>query len=374
MVLGTTNAERVGRLEGTPFAPADLPEHVHKYYANGGPQSLDDYKLGPGSDVKAVTNYAPAAQNGVTPPAYHEYPLLQLALCEQDSPPTALVDELPQFTVALFNGKSCPRPDDPKLRWVPYEKANGRFIVPLPAAGTQERQVGADWRAGPGPQHAHNPDTGGGGARAEHRAESINGDGRQCSSGCYDTTGWGKADQFTTLTMTAEVKPPIQMGYVELLACMKTGEQVPVLPKTPPHFTYFRAAADCAGRYRAYASAGRFLVGVPMNGQPYAAYGKKPLTDGEIRTHDHGVVLFQFLAREGGTPPQVLAVSSTGNIPRNIIKHRNYAFNATFEKVSLGLPYVQLAHCIFEKPNPSILSRGAGVAIDSGDAPNHPHP
>lgn len=353
MVLGTTNPKRVGTLQGPAFNPADPPTHTHEQWARVG-FNRAEYTLGHSYNLVATLTIHASGGSAATKQTTSDdggYPFLQLALCEQTDA-SAIVDELPTFTVALFNGPTCPRADDEDRRWEPYEKANGRFIVPLPNAGTQERLVAADWSDGPGKAHDHPS------MYTHHVAESIPGDGKECWSGCWSTRAWAWTEKVAIETHAWATQSSLQHGYVELLACMKTGQRAPREPKLPRHFTYFRAANDCANRYRVYASAGRLLVGVPRNGQPYAAYGGPPLRDGENRTHDHDPVKVDFFAdaNAGGDYKHVRDTHAYGDVPRGVAKHRHYSWLAPLRPASLGLPYVQLAHCIAERQDPSDFS------------------
>jgi hypothetical protein len=348
MVLATTNSERVGKLQGPAFNPADLPKHTHGWWATVGFHATDVW-LGNGAWlVPTLTSLARGAARGTTTPDDGGYPFLQLALCEQTDS-SAIVDELPPFTVAFFNGPTCPRAEDPDRRWEPYEKANGRFIVPLPNAGSQERLVATDWRNGPGTPHDHP------GLFSFVKAESIPGDGNECRLFCHGNRAWASSERVPIESYGRPTESPLQHGYVELLACMKTGDRASDKPKVPRYFTYFRAAHDCPNRSRVYASAGRLLVGVPRNGQPYAAYGGPPLMDGENRTHSHDAIKVDFLADDSipGEYKHVLNTHANGDVPRKVAKHRHYSWVVPLRPESLGLPYIQLAHCIAEPQNPA---------------------
>jgi hypothetical protein len=135
----------------------------------------------------------------------------------------------------------------------------------------------------------------------------------------------------------ADAKEPIP--YIELTVCRKTGTRRKHAPKPPPLITFFRATAECADFFRAPASAGRFLVGLPANAEPNRVFGEA-LKNGEDRLHTHAL------------PPLVAKAQAVlvggGERPRNI--GTQVDTNVELAPDGPHLPYIQLTQCWWKCP------------------------
>lgn len=332
LILGTTDPARAGKLWGTPFSPGQLQPHAHQvsiYLLTPGrrPMSLK-YAAGP-RGLLFDQDWERGPKRYTSPESALGLPFMQMLPCEKESDDDASLDTMPPDTVSYFTGNQCPaRPTG--FEWVPYDQADGRFIVPLVPGGQSERTVAAPWKAGPPPQHQHE-------TTQNIRVKDIEGNGWDCGVFC-GVTEW----QIPRLgvRIVAERQPgPEPIPYVELMTCRKSGNRRKNVPKPPPLITFFRASTECADYFRAPSSPGRFMVGLPENGEPNRVYGE-PLKDGEDRLHTHRL------------PPLVangqMVDVGTGHYPRDIGEQ----LETELQLAPNGphLPYIQLTQCWWKCP------------------------
>ncbi|WNM61344.1 hypothetical protein [Candidatus Nitrospira neomarina] len=232
-------------------------------------------------------------------------------------------DPYPSQFIAFFNAKECPG------GWTPtgntLDRVTGRFLVPVMPNGTTQDQVETALASGENRTHTHSfsssitlPST------YIYGADGCC-DDSQTSEGNYTFGG-------TTAASTSEVP------YVQLLVCMKSNEP-PGSGDIPTGVLMFTAGLDCpSGWTQPAATQGRFMVGLPAGGSPFATFGGDPLAPHENRTHAHSF--------SGSFTP-----GSKSLIQFMIWKAWGYGHSGTQNysgvsgTASTGLPYMQILQC-----------------------------
>jgi hypothetical protein len=331
---------------GKPFRPEHPPTHTHRYRVGPEEEIIDGDSTR--RDGKAVAiagahdrlsdTVDPVQIEGDTTASDFDFPFFQAVLCEQKQD-DGLIDVLPKDSVMYFVGPSCPTREERSLQWVPYEKAQGRFIVPLVEKGTHEAVVGNPWSMLSFKDnfldHKHMtrvdieyprdraPETAGGEAQttsAREMNKSGNGTGEQLLMDMYPLTLDAMKDGFPFYTLTV---------------CRKEGTDKAATPQPPPYFTFFRATGDCGDYAPAPATMGHFLVALPQNALPDQAFGT-PLKDREERTHTHGAVLYTLPSiNAGGTGPKT----------NSALNKNESSWMITPPASHPNVPYIQLSHC-----------------------------
>jgi hypothetical protein len=330
LILGTTDPARAGKLWGTPFSPGQLLPHAHQtdVYLRTPRHTAGRLTYAPGpAGLLFDKDWYPRPKRLTSPESSLGLPFMQMLPCEKESDDNAALDTMPPDAVSYFTGNQCPA-RAPGFEWVPYDKADGRFIVPLVPGGESERAVAVPWKAGPPPQHRHESD--------QHLAvKDIEGNGAWCL--LCGLTEW-QGPRLDVRIVALPQPGPEPFPYVELMVCRKSGSRRKNAPKPPPLITFFRAGTECADYFRAPASPGRFLVGLPENGEPNRVYGE-PLKDGEDRLHTHRLTL--------KANAQTVDVGN-GRYPREIGEQ----LETEIQLAPNGphLPYIQLTQCWWKCP------------------------
>jgi hypothetical protein len=211
-------------------------------------------------------------------------------------------DPYPYQAITFFNTQSCPS------GWQTHDLLNGRFIVPVMQNGGIGQTVGTPLTSGEDRQHQHS------------FASSISLNGVEyigAASCCNQDLSSDGTMNFSGTTASVSSGIP----YVQLLVCMKTDYQ-PGPGDIPSGLV-------------------SFLVGLPANGAPAAAFGGDPLGSAEDRTHAHSV------SGSVSTTSQVVALASGCFIfcATSYGANQTYNYSATTGEASTGLPYMQLLQC-----------------------------
>lgn len=353
-----------GKAVGEPFKPAQNPTHTHSYRVGWSlaavernwRQSLNGETVVPQAYNKDNPSFKddPTAVEGETTPAELGFPFFQALLCEQQKD-NGLIDVLPKDSVVYFNSPSCPVREDPSLKWVPYEKARARFIVPLVEKGTHEAIVGMPW-----PEyffkitllnHQHDNEINISSqltAAPDMTSDpSIEPSSTEAKLGGHDykffsNSYMSKSSARAYLRMDKPAKISMNsFPFYTLTACRKQGESEAVTPKPPAYFTFFRATGECGKYAPVPATMGRFMVALPEHALPNQAFGE-PLRDQEQRKHTHEQVqynannLMKWMVVGGKSgPTQGDAFSSGGN-----------SWPITPAASNPEVPYIQLSHCM----------------------------
>ena len=191
--------------------------------------------------------------------------------------PAMAQDAMPHLSVAYFDSKEgCP------TGWQLLTEADGRFILPTPWQGKPNISKGmaieyTGTNGGKIPMHSH------------HTAEA---DVDVPSRSFVAAKGLNKALGHSG-TYFAQLKDgggiptgPGGLPLVQFTACVK---DAPATTGTIPQgLMAFAATEDCPSEWQPVdTAAGRYIVGLPENGHPGAAYGGAPIEPDEIRTHKH---------------------------------------------------------------------------------------
>lgn len=261
---------------------------------------------------------------------------MQILVCEDQERGLAS-SNMEKEMVAFFNQQSCP------VDWEPYNKLNGRYILPAP----DDTETGEFNKAfGSGKQeHGHAITIAPDGLNTVK--VNINDIGMEASEkGILGVArnGWAKnASPIEDISArnygndNSETIP-----HVELLPCIKT-KQRGNIKDLPGDMMAFMTAENCPNGWSEKSSShGRYLVGLTK--QPHAKSGTTfgsalPLRSGEIRQHDHTVnYVFNW--------PHRGFVGFTGSSNNGFAADGNYDITGTTNKSTLNMPYVQIRHCI----------------------------
>jgi hypothetical protein len=342
LVMATTDPAHAGKVWGQPFRPAQPPEHRHSttfelpydsknltearlsYVAHGGRPAV--FFLQPWRGIGGIPKPSPV----VSGPSTLELPYMQMVVCEKTDPDDAALDTLPPDTVAYFSGAACPaRPEG--FEWEPYQRASGRFIVPLAGNGQIERTVNEPWSQPPAPHHHA--------GMVDLPARDIGGDGKTYC-GIWCGLSYFERPGRIPVGIHAAPSDAEPFAYMELMACRKTGRRQKTRPFLPPLITFFTTSAECPGYQRLPTAGGRFLVGLPEGAEPNRAFGT-PLKDGESRAHTHPTSF--------ALTYQNVSTGQTGDLPRLIARLPDEAV----DKLPPGgpaVPYIQLTQCWWKCP------------------------
>ena len=356
-----------GKTSGDPFKPAQNPTHTHRYRVGwqGGtvernwiPSSRSEAIAVPQAYAKDNPSIQkdPTAAEGETASAELGFPFFQAVLCQQQQD-NGLVDVLPKDSVAYFNSTSCPAREDHSLKWISYEAARGRFIVPLVEKGTHEATVGTPWfefffRLG---LLNHDHDNGislssqlnavremsTDASLAPTTLEaSLGGNSYLFFSNRFMSKSLAYAYLNTSNVTTTDISKN-SFPFYTLTVCRKQGGSEAAMPKPPANFTFFRATGECGKYSPVPATMGRFLVALPEHALPNQAFGE-PLRDQERRTHSHSPILYN------GSNLMALQVRSGGSGPTqgDVFDRGGYTWSITPAASSPTVPYIQLSHCM----------------------------
>lgn len=238
--------------------------------------------------------------------------------------PVQAQDPYPQQAIAFFNTTQCPG------GWTPTgnlaDAMNGRFIVPLMPNGTTQETVETALKSGEDRTHTHS------------FSSSIVLDDTYIDGvdGCCndDPTSRGPfAFRGTTAASSAHVP------YVQLLACIKEENPAPNTGSIPSGILTFTAGLQCPSDWSQPATTqGRFMVGLPVNGQPIAAFGGEALAPHENRGHTH--------AFSGSVSPKVLSLKQAPWSHSWGYGHSGtYDYSGNSSAALSALPYMQLLQC-----------------------------
>ncbi len=365
LLLGMKDSAHLNKSYGKAFKPAHQASHTHDYSISWRQQALsrnwtltlrdaEAYPLWVAltKGMEPPPPYDPDPIQGTSKPAEYGYPFFQSVVCEQDQA-DGLIDVLPKDSVLLFNGGKCPSRAEPGLKWVPYDQAKGRFIVPLVESGTHEKTVGVPWSGLLFNlielSHHHNADKSVAAtlkkvpamATDPYMKRTVIGNEKHPDVLYYSNT-WVDASNSSLSLSTSSTIHKLKdspIPFHTLFACRKQGADQAATPKLPLYATFFRATADCASYYRVPATMGRFLVGLPEHGLPNQAFGD-PLKDGEQRKHTHAAVEYK------ATPfyPAVRGAGSGGK-QGGAAEQQAYSWLVEPAGGNFELPYIQLSHC-----------------------------
>lgn len=208
-------------------------------------------------------------------------------------------DALPQFTVAYFNG-ACPAGWDSAN----LASANGRFLAPTMPGGGAGSYGGQALASQQPPVHKH--------AKATGSVTTSSKEYILVGGCCNNTPGDSGTYTMTGSAASAESALP----YIQFNACMKQENPGPMM-EVPKGLATFNLMPSCPKGWSPFNSAaGRYIVGLPANGVPGAAFGGRALTAGENRTHSHsmnGVINFPTNGIAGGSGCCAHGYAGSGN-------------------------------------------------------------
>ena len=330
MLLGTTDPSLVGvSSSATPILNETPPVHQHDYSISAS-WSHKSIGLATGGGDGEGTKKGTHRGSGTTGNATLNLPFMQVLVCEKEtvsSTDVSSTDAFPYQAIGLFNQQSCP------AGWQVYSSMNGRFVVPLLQNGTLGYQTSYTWPNLDSAKITHSHSVSG---KVEPSEQSFAA-GPCCNSDPAkheEKTVSGMSDVNTTI-----------LPFVYMMSCIKTSTSV-VAGTIPRGTVAFYGSKFCpTGWGRTLTSAGRFLIGLPDNGNPGASFGGNALADEENRTHIHdvgsGSVSFSSMNLAG-----VAGCCNSG-----FAKHGTYSIESgsgTVSAATSNVPYVQLSQCTKE--------------------------
>lgn len=329
LLLSVSDPRQAGVVSpNAPMANQAAPTHAHDYTVV---LRLDDKHL---ASAKKCCNDEGARAGaypivGATDASVPnlDLPFIQLLVCQKGSPaPIARApgdppaDPYPYMTIAHF-AAGCPS------GWVPYQEANGYFIVPTGPGAKLQATVGSPLANGQDVMHAHVmsgaidlPEVsyvGVGGHGADHQVATK---GVEAFAGTTGIAGSG-------------------IPYTQVLTCKKIVNPPANPSPIPPGVVIFFASEYCpSGWANTLTTAGRFMVGLPPGGVLGAAFGGSALRPEEVRTHNH--------AFHGSVSiPHVGVGLAAGSGASGYAAHGRYSFDGSTMPAPAGIPYIQLTQC-----------------------------
>jgi hypothetical protein len=232
-------------------------------------------------------------------------------------------DPYPYGTIAYYNTISCP------TGWETYNDAAGYFLVPMPAGSGIGAKVGTALTDQEDRKHEHT-------LTATISIPSVE---YALSTKCMAGIMCRKMGKDGTKTLTGKTdEASSNTPYVQLLVCIKT-ESTATADPIPQRIAPFFGGDACPDRWiRTLSTSGRFLVGLPADGQPLAAFGGDPLSPREDRTHTHsysGKIKIDDKGVEGASGCCAKGYGAAGS----------YEYKGTTAPVSTALPYIQVSQC-----------------------------
>ena len=227
-------------------------------------------------------------------------------------------DAYPYGAISFFNVTSCPS------GWGPLSLAAGYFVVPIMQSSGMGGTVGSPLASGQDVQHTHSFSS----------SVSLGSLDYAGIAGCcnHNVTSDGTKGFGGTSNASSSNVP-----YVQLLVCMKQENQGP--GTVPSGAVSFFGALFCpSGWTQTLTTAGRFLVGLPANGTPGAAFGGNPLGALENRTHTHSF--------SGSVSTDSGGVGlATGCCAHGYGQNNTYNYSGTSDAGAANVPYIQLLQC-----------------------------
>ena len=327
LLLATTNPERIGKTFGAPLDAKGPRVHYHDFNVSANLE-FEPIVAASGGGNWMGSPAGTVQATGRTKGSTEDIPLSQLVVCEKE-PSKTVSDAMPYQAISLFNSTQCPS------GWGPFDKANGRFLLPLMANGQLGQAVGTPWLETP-PAHNH-------GATAGANVPATSYIAAKAWWPLSQNTDFGRSERINLRGQTGapvdqDGKPYAGLGYVELLACINNtfdnGNG-----KLPTDLVMFMGSQYCPDDWRTTPStAGRYLIGLPDGGEASKTFGGEPLSPGEMRGHNHAIEGTLVL------PAKNVAVGS-GCCAGGYAQSGNHDLRGQTDSGG-GLPYYTVRHCI----------------------------
>ncbi|CAB1063209.1 hypothetical protein D1BOALGB6SA_7992 [Olavius sp. associated proteobacterium Delta 1] len=344
MILGTITPALLGEKSDAPvLVEGQLPKHDHDYKVSGS-WGHKDINAAHGGGNKHATKKGSHSGSGTTEKSTWELPLMQLKVCQSkansNSQKESVVDAFPYSTVAFFNRQSCP------VGWVPFKDMDGRFVVPLLKGGSPHYKKTAQWNKLDKINYAHQHKVS---AKVDPSSQDFVAADDPISS---SNRSFAKHEEKRVYGHTTNLnypqytkypkKPKTLFPVIYMLSCYKISTSVSkgVIPRQTVAFYGSRYCPT--GWSRTLTTAGRFLIGLPDNANPGAAWGGNPLKDKENRTHTHvnSSGSMHFSERK--------IAAGDGCCAHGFLKSGDHHFESgTWEASAAGgdIPYIQLSQC-----------------------------
>jgi hypothetical protein len=227
-------------------------------------------------------------------------------------------DPYPYGAISFFNGANCPP------GWATFSLAAGRLIVPIMQNSGLGGTVGTPLTSGQDVTHTH-PFS----SSLSMASTDFIGIPGCCNN---DVT----SDGTKTFSGTSDASSS-NVPYIQLLVCMK--QENPDNGTVPSGAVTFFGSLYCpSGWSQTITTVGRFLVGLPANGTPGAAFGGDPLGALENRTHTHA------FSGNFSTDSSGVGLGS-GCCAHGYGQNNTYPYSGTSSPAAANVPYIQLLQC-----------------------------
>ena len=256
----------------------------------------------------------------------HEMPDAGGMVMPDAGPAKRMGDSLPTGAISFFSRVSCP------AGWEPFSMAVGRTVVP----GTSTDSGITDGEPlGDAEDRLHGHTAG-----ASLALLSVG------YSGIAGEANHGVARSDAAPLAFAIDKAASGLPYVQLLMCQKTAAPVATAPKAPSGTLMFFMSAGCPNGWgQPMVTQGRFLVGLPDNGNPSQSFGGAPLgtspdpfpVQGEKRTHRHTL--------PGNIKTTSHGIALFGGSTDGYAKDDTYPYRVPSDESGVDFPYVRLLQC-----------------------------